>query len=293
MKNHLFFCLFLFSLFLTGCAGKNEKLVVGLVPYQTPAELLEKFEPMHDYLERETGTTIEVFIPDDYGELIEAMKNDQVDIGQYGPLSFTIAERQKDLIPLVVRDRKDYGITYNSIIITKKGAGYASIDDLKGVTMAFVNPASTSGFIMPYSLFKSRGIDIDMFFSDIKYLGSHDKVLEAIVGGEIDAGAMSKTVLTMLIQDGEAGLEDLDILWESEPIPGSPWVSRADFSQKQTKAFVDAMLSIHEKDPEALAEYGSSKIRRYVRIDDEMYNGVRNIVNILGEEFVIKNYLGN
>ena len=106
-----------------------------------------------------------MIVTEDYVSLIKGMKNETIDIGYYGAFSYIAAESEMELNPLVVESRKEIGIYYNSLIITHKDSGISSIEELKGKRFAFVDSGSTSGFVLPYALFKSRNIDYGEFFS--------------------------------------------------------------------------------------------------------------------------------
>ena len=80
----------------------------------------KEFEPIRMYLEEKLGLPIEVVATDNYVSLIEGMKDGTIDIGWYGAFSYIAAESEMELTPLVVQQRKDTGIYYNSLIITHK-----------------------------------------------------------------------------------------------------------------------------------------------------------------------------
>ena len=157
----------LFIVFLVGCQKEPEKLTIGLIPVRDQEEMKAAFEPIRLYLEETIGMKIEVTVADDYASLVEGMKNNKVDIGWYGAFSYIAAESEMDLVPLVVESRKETGPYYQSLIIASKDSGIHSVEELVGKRFAFVDSGSTSGFILPYALFKSRDINIEQNFSDI------------------------------------------------------------------------------------------------------------------------------
>ena len=272
------------------CFRTTDPLVIGIVPSESPEVLRDEFRGMENYLETAMERNIDVYVPDDYRELIEAMRNGDVDIGLYGPFSFIVAESRQDLVPLLVRKKKTSGITYNSLIVARSDSDIAAVEDLEDRTMAFVNTASTSGFVIPQSLFISRGIDIDSFLERHYFAGSHDLVVADVLAGRCDAGAVSKTILERLVEKGDVNAGDLKILWESDPIPGSPYVARGDLDSRTIETFTAVMEIVHERDPSALEAFDAS-IEKYVPVEDGLYDPIRNIVNILGWDFIERNYL--
>ena len=167
---------FFIIMLVSSCNSSRETLTIGLIPVRDNEEMLKDFEPMKDYLEEQIGLPIEVVVTENYVRLIQGMKSEEIDIGWYGAFSYIAAETEVDLTPLVVQDRKDTGTYYNSLIINPKKSAILSIEALKNKRFAFVDSGSTSGFILPYTLFKSRNIDYEHFFSHSFYAGSHDRV---------------------------------------------------------------------------------------------------------------------
>ena len=281
--------LFLFTILLSGCVG-NEKLTIGIVPSESPEKLKEEFSLIQEYLAKRLDRQVEVYIPDDYRELIQAIEEEKVDIALFGPFSYIVAETRQDLVPLLVRSKKSYGISYNSLILCRSDSEIQNLENLEGRKMAFVNSASTSGYMIPQSLFISRDIDIDRFFGSYHFAGSHDRVIEEVLKGESEAGAVSATILMRLIAQERINARDLRILWKSDPIPGSPYVGRRDLPHRLLDDFTDAMSQIHLEDPEAL-EHFDETIESYLPVEEGLYNPIRNIVNIMGREFIEENYL--
>ena len=275
---------------VSSCFLDKSPLTIGLVPTESPEKLIQEFHLMEEYLEKEMGRPIEVYIPADYRELIIGMEDGKVDIGLFGAFSYIIADSRQDLTPLLVRKKKNYGITYNSLIISLKESSLSGIEDLKGKKVAFVDSASTSGYIIPQTLFLSRNIDIGDFFGSSYFAGSHDMVIQEVLEGKCDAGAVSNTILSRLIAQGKVDREKLKILWQSESIPGSPYAARENLPSGTVRHFMKAMQKVHMNAPEALEAFDSS-IEKYIPIEKGMYNPIRNIVNILGKDFFEENYL--
>jgi phosphonate transport system substrate-binding protein len=278
------------SLIVTSCIGSQEKLTIGLIPVRDAGELEEDFEPIRVYLEEQLGMPISVTVTENYVSLIEGMKNETIDIGWYGAFSYLAAESEIELNPLVLETRKDLGAYYHSLIITHKDSGIRSIEGLQGKRFAFVESGSTSGFVLPYALFKSRDIDYEQFFSRIHYAGSHEQVPVDILTNQADAGAISDITFNKLISDGKIKKDDFFIVWKSENIPGSPFVARGGLDKDVQENFTDAMLSIHKDLPEGLNAFDPS-IEKYMKVESKHYNTVRNIATILGKDYMYEYFL--
>ena len=278
------------SLILASCNGKSEPLTIGLLPVRDADEMIEDFEQIRVYLEEKLGIPVEVMVTENYASLIDGMKNSNVDIGWYGAFSYIAAESEMELNPLVLETRKDSGVYYQSLILTHKDSGIRSIEGLEGHSFAFVDLGSTSGFVLPYALFKSRQIDYEQFFSEYYYAGSHQQVPVDILENKVDAGAISSIQFDTLINHGKIKRDDFGVIWRSKDIPGPPFVARSGLDKDIQTKFADAMVTIHKESPEGLHTFDQS-IEKYIKTESKHYNTIRNIATILGKDDMYEYFL--
>lgn len=77
----------------------------------------------------------------DYSSVIEAMRAGRVDIAGFGPFSYVIASAEANAMPLVAAPNQGTGqLGYHSLIITQADSDIATIEDLRGRSMAFGDP---------------------------------------------------------------------------------------------------------------------------------------------------------
>ncbi|PKC52322.1 periplasmic binding protein-like II, partial [Rhizophagus irregularis] len=197
---------------------------------------------------------------------------------------------QIDLTPLVVQERRETGLYYQSYIITRNDSSIETLEDLEDKSFAFVDPGSTSGFVLPYALLKSRNIDIESYFSNIIYSGTHAQVPDDILSGKVEAGAISSVQFNILEADGKLVKDDFKIIWQSDNIPGSPYVARSDLDRGVKEGFIESMLNIHEEIPNDLHKFDES-IEKFVEVDNNIYHSIRNIATILGKDYMYEYFL--
>jgi len=169
-------------------------LVMGLIPVENNEEMVRQFEPMRIYLEKRIGMPIKVFTATDYTGVIEAMRKKRIDIAWFGPLSYFLAEEEAGAEAFAVGVRKSTGkSSYRSCFIVPADSTIKTLNDLKGKSVAFVDPASTSGGLVPaYLIKKETGKMPRNFFGKFTYAGSHDAVVMAVKNKTIDAGATNE-----------------------------------------------------------------------------------------------------
>ncbi len=200
------FSAFLINKSLTGSVinenpGEIEVLRMGLIPADDAAEMLRAYEPIKEYLSKELGIPVEIQVTSDYTAAINAMKYKHIDMAWFGPFSYVIASKVANAEAIVNGVKESTGsATYKSVIIVNAESGIKTLADLKGKTFAFVDPASTSGNLMPRKMLIENGINPENDFTE--YL-THNAVQYAIANGKVDAGAIGDNVYDRMIKEGE------------------------------------------------------------------------------------------
>ena len=108
---------------------------------------------------------------------------------------------------------------------------------LKGKSFAFVEHGSSSGYKYPLALFIANRVDPYKFFSKVYFLGSHPNVVEAVIGGKVDAGA---TWDGYIEENYPKNPPNLRILLKTDPIPYDAVV----VSKRKGRKFALQMQSI-------------------------------------------------
>jgi len=274
----------------TGCALKTEekeendkieKLTMGLIPADDAEEMLKNYEPIKEYLSEQLGIPVEIQVTSDYAAAIEAMRAKHIEMAWFGPFSYIIAANIADAEAIVNGVRASDGKSdYHSVIMVNADAGIETWEDLKGKNFAFVDPASTSGNLIPRKMLIENGIDPDNDFETSYFAGTHNAVGYAIANGKVDAGASSDNSYNRMVEAGEIDPEVNKILYMSDPVPGSPIVVRGDLPEDFKKQVQDALLAMDEQTIHKVDGWGG--ISKYQKIDDSEYDIIRETAKTLG-----------
>ncbi|MFA6972051.1 MAG: phosphonate ABC transporter substrate-binding protein [Gallionella sp.] len=268
------------SLMSTAVTAQARDLVMGLIPADNNEEMIKTFEPMRAYLEKKLGQKVKMFTATDYAGVIEAMKKKRVDIAWFGPLSYYLAEQEAGAEAFAVGIREGSNSpTYKSIIVTPCDSGIKNLLDLKGKSVAFVDPASTSGGLMPsYMVKQATGKMPQEFFGKFTYAGSHDAAELAVKNKTVDAAADNDITYPKMLEKGLITKESNCIIAESAPLPGSPLVYRGDLPKELKAQIRDAILNADKE----IKVTGYGKISHYVAVEPKDYQMIRNMVKELG-----------
>src|SRR3989338_11353439 len=155
----------------TGAQAYSPKvLLVGFVPSENLQNILRKTRPVIEALHRELKLQVVPFVATDYTGIIEAMRASKLDVAFFAPGAYVLAEKKAHAQVILKAQRKGKAFFY-AAIITHKDSGIKRLQDLKGKTFAFVDPASTSGGIYPKVMFMNAGINPDRDFTRVIYAG--------------------------------------------------------------------------------------------------------------------------
>jgi phosphonate transport system substrate-binding protein len=182
----------------------DKPLVITYVPSGDTGKITKAGTAIADCLSKETGLTIKIEVGTSFGGSIEAMGAQKAQIGFLNTFSVLLAVAKYQVVPAMAVVRKyatpagfpdpDAALKdtpqdfYKAEFLTKTTSGINTLADLKGKTFCFVEPNSTSGYVVPNIILKSQGIDPTKDFKNVVMAGGHDKVAIAVYKGDCDAG---------------------------------------------------------------------------------------------------------
>lgn len=182
----------------------DKPIVITFVPSGDTGKITKAGTAIADCLAKMTGLTFKIEVGTSMGASIEAMGAQKAQVGFLNTFSVLLAKVKYDVVPAMAVVRKyatpegfadpDAGLKgtpqdfYKAQFITKADSGINTLADIKGKTFCFVDPNSTSGYVVPNIILKSQGINPDKDFKNVIMAGGHDKVAIAVYKGDCDAG---------------------------------------------------------------------------------------------------------
>jgi phosphonate transport system substrate-binding protein len=285
-------CVSVFILFAGHSWGqaKPKVLRLALIPAEDIEEMIQAFAPAKQYLEKELGMKIEEFKATDYTAVVEAMRSKKIDVAYFGPFSYVLAAKRANAKAIIGGSEGDGKLaTYHSIFITHRDNGLKTMEDVKAkakqLTVSFVDPASTSGHLIPRGGLEAMGIQVDKDFKEIIFAGGHDASVLAVKARKVDLGATWEGVLQRVIDKGLTTKEEVQVIWKSAPIPRSPVAARGDLDGSLIQKIQQAFLDMPQKAPEAFKQFEAKweKNKGYVKVNDSDYDYIRQIAIKLGK----------
>ena len=254
----------------------------GVEPYDTSAKLVPIYQHIGDLIGEKLGCKVQVFVTTNYNAEIEAMRNDKLEIGEFGPLGYVLAHQVAKAQAVAAFGTKEgKPDSYWASLVTYPASGIKTVAEIKGHSFAFSDPASTSGHLFPAYGLRKAGLDPDKDVRGI-YAGSHTASFEALYNHKVDAGELNSEQLESATQRGEYKPGVFVFLWKSDPIPTDPITLRGDlpdgFKQRATQVLQTLDLSTL---PEADRKIMGLSGMRFVPQTDQAYDPIRDLVKTL------------
>ena len=250
------------------------------VPSGDAQVILEEGREIARQLQGFTGLHFSTSVATSYAAVIEAMGAGKVDIGWLATFSYVLAKDKYDvdLLLIVVRFGKPF---YRGQIMVRTDSGMNTLADLKGKTMAYVDPASTSGHLYPKALMMAEGHDPDSFFSKSIFAGSHNAVVFSLLKGEVDAGAAYDGARAAVAKNYPDVFNKIKVIAYTKDIPNDTVTARKGLPS-ELKARIKEGLKHLSKTPE-----GGKVLKRVYGISglmdlDAFFDPVREASRHLG-----------
>lgn len=219
------------------------KLVLVFVPSQQTETILFNGSQIARMLTTVLGIPVEGVVSTSYTAAVEAMCAGRADIGALNPFSYVLAHQKCGVEVAAISVR--FGLPfYLSQINVGANTGITKVEQLQGKRFAFVDPASTSGYLFPSAMLKKMGYDPDKFFGQTIFAGSHPNVILAIYRGQVDGGASFQDArLTVQKQFPDVRDKVTPIAW-TDPIPNDTWSVSASLPPDLKAKVKDRLLRI-------------------------------------------------
>ena len=274
--------------------GEDGVFTIAYAPNESTTASADARNGLAEDLSAYLGCEVEEIQASDYNAIIEALRTGSADMAYMGSQALALGVERTDLEPIVMKaeDGDPDKAIYHSVLITNSAnSDINSIEDIKGRTMAFVDPDSTSGNLVPTAeiiqAFPDENLNSDNlhtngdFFEAVSYSGSHQAGLQAIVKGDVDVAPISDQILASEIANGNAAEGDVKVIHESGAIPAEAMVV-AEHVDAATRDMLTEFLTSYENE-----QYFTDVIKlpgaRFIECDMSDYEEIIELNKIINE----------
>jgi phosphonate transport system substrate-binding protein len=242
---------------------------IGLLGGENTQDRLARYDDFQKLLSEHLGVPVKLFPAADYAGVMQGIAAGQLEAAEFGASGFAGAWLDcKCIEPVVVPQEKDGSTYYYSVMVVRADSGIKTLADMKRHSLAWADPNSTSGYLIPSATLKTKGIDLadGAYFSRTGFSGGHEQGVVAVLNKQYDAavtwtsgqGEMAEGYtrgnLRSMVDRKMLKMSDISIIWQSGKIPNGPWAVRTALSDGLKKSFTDFLLDLPKSNPKVYAD---------------------------------------
>ena len=264
---------------------------IGLIPERNIFKQIERYEPLADYLSKKIGQNITLKVLTRYGNIIDNFVSLNLDAAFFGSFTYALAHSKIGVEPIARPVNMDGSSTYYGLIFVRKDSGIKSIKDMQGKRFAFVDRATTAGYLLPLAYFKKHRVeDYKTFFKETYFTGTHQHAIYDVLNKKAEIGAAKNTIFYRLATKDRRLLDELVLLERSPDVPENGLAVRKDIDNAIKLKLKQALINMHA-DPEGIDVLRKFGAKKFIETSDDDYSGVYQYVREIGLNLSTYDYM--
>lgn len=255
-----------FGSFAAGCDGNSQEaekktFTIAYAPNESTTDSTDARSTLAKDLGKVINMDVKEIQASDYTAIIEALRTGKADMAYMGALAVAMGAERAGVTPIVMKapNGDKAQAVYHSVFVTQKDNNEInSIKDFKGKTIAFVDPDSTSGNLVPTSEIMKAFPDLHLtnekihtngeFFEAVSFSGKHQTGLQAVIKGDVDIVPISDQIMASEFKNGNADENAVKVVHSSAAIPAEAMVVSKTVNEDLKKTLTKFLVEYNNKD---------------------------------------------
>ena len=255
-----------FGSFAAGCGGNSQEaekktFTIAYAPNESTTDSTDARSTLAKDLGKVINMEVKEIQASDYTAIIEALRTGKADMAYMGALAVAMGAERAGVTPIVMKapNGDKAQAVYHSVFVTQKdNSEINSIKDFKGKTIAFVDPDSTSGNLVPTSEIMKAFPDLHLtnekihtngeFFEAVSFSGKHQAGLQAVIKGDVDIVPISDQIMASEFKNGNANENAVKVVHSSAAIPAEAMVVSKTVNEDLKKTLTKFLVEYNNKD---------------------------------------------
>ena len=251
---------------MAGCGGKSQQaekktFTIAYAPNESTTDSTDARSTLAKDLGKVINMEVKEIQASDYTAIIEALRTGKADMAYMGALAVAMGAERAGVTPIVMKapNGDKAQAVYHSVFVTQKdNSEINSIKDFKGKTIAFVDPDSTSGNLVPTSEIMKAFPDLHLtnekihtngeFFEAVSFSGKHQAGLQAVIKGDVDIVPISDQIMASEFKNGNADENAVKVVHSSAAIPAEAMVVSKTVNEDLKKTLTKFLVEYNNKD---------------------------------------------
>ena len=205
---------------------------------------------------RRQGIYLDWVLYSHWDALVDAFVRREIDLAWNGPLAYVKIKRRLEE-PCQVVAMRDVDVDLVTHFITQPSSDILTVEDLKDKSFALARRGSVEAGLLAYHYLKEVGIDPvkDLarftFFDEREPSPLPDQraVVDLVLKGEYDAGAVSQVTLEKMQEDGSLAPGGVRVFWTSPGYSHCCFTAQGDLDRNLSDQITQAFVSMDYADP--------------------------------------------
>lgn len=292
MQNAILATALASAVLLAGCAapaatGEKTKIVLAITPTDNAAKIQDKATELESYLEAATGYDVEIVVPLTYAGVVEALRFGHADVAFMGSWPAALAAQHADatielaeMREVVIGAESVVAPHYFSYYVVLEDSPYTTLEELRGKTVAYTSPTSSSGYLYPVARLVKDGLvpaaapgkeaDPKAFFGTVHFAGNYGAGWDALKNGNADVTIIAGDVKEALYHEV---LEGTRVVATQGPIPSHAVVFAKDFDGEPAEKTKEALLGIEGEKKQLMRDLVSGIFVEFATTTTEEHTG--------------------
>lgn len=263
-------------------ASDEDVFLIGLIPEENIFRQVKRHRPLAEYLGERLGIEVKFTILSRYGDIVDRFASRGMDGAFFGIFTSVLAMEKLGVEPVARPVSLDGGSTAQGYVIARRDSGIRSVGDARGKRAVFVDRATATGYVFAVALLREMGIrNLDDYFSEYYFTGSHDTAVFAVLDGRADVGVVKSRILKRLVQKDPLIKDETRVIARSISLPDTTLCINESVPRELRERLREALLSMDgdEKGREVLARMG---IARFAAADRDDFGPVYELAEEAG-----------
>ncbi|HEX9869878.1 MAG TPA: phosphate/phosphite/phosphonate ABC transporter substrate-binding protein [Candidatus Tectomicrobia bacterium] len=205
---------------------------------------------------QQRGIELDWVLYSSYDALVEAFATREIDLAWNSPISYIkIKQRLND--PCQVVAMRDVDVNFTTQFFTRRDSSLTSLEDLKGRRVALGSRGSAQAGLLPYYFLKQQGLDPQRDLAACTFtedrepsaLSDERAVVDLVLKGAYDAGAVSRRTLEVLAEHGQPMQDTIRVFWSSPDYSHCCFTAHRELEAEVARQITEAFSSMRYQDP--------------------------------------------
>lgn len=260
---------------------------IGMTPDADAADRLQDNQCLVEHVRELLDVPVSLHTPADFNAVIEGLIGGNLDLAYLGPSAYArVYLTDPDAVePILVRVNPDRSYGFYAVAFARIDSSISSIEEAQGKVIAFGDPNSTSGYLIPDFQLNQSGISTEAgeFFADVVFSGGHPQSIQGVYNGDFDVSftytdgdgfwedGYSSGPLRMAADAGAVDLSEMQEIWRSEYMVEGPIVIRKDLPERVKVEITGLLASMGFMDPDCAYNFLGGEVLGLKPVQHQSY----------------------